>query len=369
MEITNDMNIEPIDTSKLLAADIATLGGELKLVVHLIVDEVRERTQISNHVLDDDVENLFLAASRSSTEAFALWMTSGNPDIARQAGLDASQIFGQLAARNDAPLNEVAKRCMRWHDVVALHLTESAPRLGVPDCVSEALAMLQRSLRVTIVRMTESFERERLRMQESLTLQQEKIAFLASHDALTGLPSRSLIMDRIGQLLVRHRRYESDATVIFLDIDDFKAVNDSLGHEAGDHLLKAVGERLGAVLRDTDTLGRLGGDEFIVVADCVPPNAAPEVICQRLLAAFEEPFDLRLYGYPIIQVAASVGMATGSHLSVEDILKRADIAMYQAKRDGKNRFVNFEMDMLPRVGARLVSDPPSRIDGEHGNAE
>jgi hypothetical protein len=246
MEITNDMNIEPIDTSKLLAADIATLGGELKLVVHLIVDEVRERTQISNHVLDDDVENLFLAASRSSTEAFALWMTSGNPDIARQAGLDASQIFGQLAARNDAPLNEVAKRCMRWHDVVALHLTESAPRLGVPDCVSEALAMLQRSLRVTIVRMTESFERERLRMQESLTLQQEKIAFLASHDALTGLPSRSLIMDRIGQLLVRHRRYESDATVIFLDIDDFKAVNDSLGHEAGDHLLKAVGERLGA---------------------------------------------------------------------------------------------------------------------------
>jgi diguanylate cyclase (GGDEF)-like protein len=356
------MTTVDVDANETSATGIATLGRELKLAVELIVADQRQLTQISDHVLDEDVENLFLSAARTSTEAFSLWMTSGNPDIARQAGLDASEIFGQLAARNDAPLNEAAKRCMRWHDVVALHLKEIAATQGVEDCLPEALAMLQRSLRVTIVRMTESFERERLRMQASLALQQERIAFLASHDALTGLPSRSVIIDRIGQLLVRHRRYESEATVIFVDLDDFKAVNDNLGHDAGNHLLQAVSERLGAVIRETDTLGRLGGDEFIVVADCIPPNAAPELICQRLLAAFEEPFDLQAYGYSTIQITASVGMATGSHLSVEDILKRADIAMYRAKRDGKNRFVSFEIEMQQSDGAGLPHQPSQPVD-------
>ena len=329
-----------------LSNEIVVLGRELSLTVEQVVSDLHQRSQSSSHVLDSDVEDLFLAAARSSTKAFALWMTSGNPEVARKEGLRASQIFGQLAARNDAPLNEVTKRCMRWHDAVATRLREIAAPLGVQENLPEALTMLERSLSVTIVRMTESFEKERQSMQESLALHQEKIAFLATHDALTGLPSRTLIIDRIDQLLARHHRFGTKATVIFLDLDDFKAVNDNLGHGAGDQLLRSVSERLGTRIRETDTLGRLGGDEFVVVADSAPPFVAPELIGQRLLAAFQEPFDLSPFGYSVISMSASIGVATGCDLSSEEMLNRADIAMYRAKRDGKNCSVSFDLEML-----------------------
>lgn len=340
------MNEEIANMIDPLSNGVAVLGRELDLTVERIVADLHQRSQRSDHVLDSDVEVLFLAAARSSTKAFALWMTSGNPDVARSEGLSASQIFGQLAARNDAPLNEVTKRCMRWHDAVAARLQEIASSFGVQDSLLEALTMLQRSLRVTIVRMTEAFERERSSMQESLALHQEKIAFLATHDALTGLPSRSLIIDRIDQLLIRHHRYGTKATVIFIDLDDFKAVNDNLGHGAGDQLLRSVSERLGTKIRETDTLGRLGGDEFVVVADSSPPYTAPALICRRLLSAFEEPFDLSPFGYSTIQMTASIGVATASGLSSEEILHRADTAMYEAKRNGKNRSVSFSAEVL-----------------------
>jgi diguanylate cyclase (GGDEF)-like protein len=324
---------------------IAALGQELSLGVDVVVADLRQRTQLSGHVLDEDVENLFLAAARGSTEAFAAWMITGNRDLGRQEGLKASQIFGELAARNDAPLNEAAKRCMRWHDAVASHLQAVTSRLGLQRCLPEVLEMLNRSLLVTIVRMTESFEIERQKLHESLMDSQKRIAFQANHDPLTGLPNRSLIMDRIDQLLVRHPRSGTEATVLFVDLDNFKAVNDNFGHSVGDSLLKAVAERLGSVLRQSDTLGRLGGDEFIVVTDCVPPREAPELICLRLLAALDEPIDLHVPGLSPLRMTASIGAATGRLPPADDILRHADSAMYRAKRDGKNRFVCFEREM------------------------
>ena len=334
----------PIQTDPL-----SSLGDALSLAVDDVVADLHRRTRKSGHVLDDSAEEIILGAAATSTTAFALWLSSGDPAVARRHGLDASRMFAQLAARNDAPLNEVTKRCLRWHDAVASRLSADATRLGIEDTLSQVLPMLQRSLHVTLVRMTEAFEVERQRLHEELVAHQEQITFQATHDALTGLPNRTLIVDRIDQLLSRHARFGTKATVLFVDLDDFKPINDNFGHTVGDCLLQAVAERMSLVLRSSDTLGRLGGDEFIVVADFISPDDAPELICRRILNAFGEPFEHKALGSAPISVTASIGVTTSTQGPAEEVLKNADIAMYRAKREGKNRYAIFDPEMLPAV--------------------
>ena len=343
----------PVDPDSSPMSNVTSLGVALSMAVDDVVADLKERTNGSRYVLDDGVEDLFLVAARTSTEAFAHWLSSGDPKSARTEGMGASRIFGQLAARNDAALNEVTKRCIRWHDAVAARLSSDATRLGLEDGLSQARSMLQRSLHVTLVRMTEAFEVERQLVHQALVARQEEVIFQASHDVLTGLPNRDLIIDRIEQLLVRHGRFGTKAAVLFIDLDKFKAVNDNLGHGVGDHLLRAVAVRLGQVLRESDTLGRLSGDEFVVVADCIPPEDAPELICERILAALREPFALESPGSAPISITASIGVATGTRLPAEEILNNADIAMYRAKRNGRNRYVCFEPEMLTAVATRF----------------
>jgi diguanylate cyclase (GGDEF)-like protein len=174
----------------------------------------------------------------------------------------------------------------------------------------------------------------------------EELAFLATHDALTGLPNRTLILDRMVQMLARSRRSKTPVAALFLDLDNFKQVNDTLGHDAGDELLRAVAARLDGVVRATDTLGRLGGDEFVVIAEDLSPAAGPELIAERLLEALEQPFALGAEGSASdLTVTASIGIAAGERTSAEELLRNADIAMYRAKWDGKNRYVVFEAVM------------------------
>ena len=327
------------DSDSNLARHLSSLGAALSVGVDEVVADLKDRTNRSRFVLDEGIEDLFLAAASTCTAAFALWLSSGDPENARIEGRGATRIFGQLAARNDVPLNEVTKRCIRWHDAVAAKLSADAFQIGIEEVLGRAHAMLQHSLHVTLVRMTEVFEMERQVEHGQLVARQEEVHFQACHDDLTGLPNRSLIIDRIEQLLLRHGRFGTRAAVLFIDLDDFKAVNDNLGHAAGDAILRLVAQRLGDVLRESDTLGRLGGDEFVVVADCIPPEEAPELICERILIALQRPFvleDSREVG-----VTASIGVATGTSLLAEEILNHADIAMYQAKREGKNRYACF----------------------------
>jgi diguanylate cyclase (GGDEF)-like protein len=213
--------------------------------------------------------------------------------------------------------------------------------------------MLQRSLDVTLVRMCQSFEDERQRSHEELTSRQKELVFLATHDALTGLPNRTLILDRIEQTLTRARLKQEPVAVLFVDLDNFKAINDSLGHNVGDELLCAVAARLDGVIRETDALGRLGGDEFVVVADGLSLAAGPELIAERLLEAFKEPFNLSGAEDTRVFVKASIGIATGGRSSAEELLRDADIAMYRAKWGGKNRYLVFESGMQDEVQSRM----------------
>ena len=326
--------------------DLRALGAALTARAADVLSITVARTSGSGHDVDALVQDSFERISTSSTLAVASWMAGESLEVVRQAGQETWQIFGELAAHRAASLHEVTRRCLYWRDAMAEVLRESATRLdAAPDALSQALNILQLSLEFSLVRMCECFETERRRTDEELKRREEELAFLATHDALTGLPNRTLILDRVEQMLARSRRSQTPVAALFVDLDNFKSINDTLGHGVGDELLRAVAARLDGVVRAADTLGRLGGDEFVVISEEASLAAGPELIAERLLGALKQPFKLGADKQTRLTVTASVGIAGGDHTSAEEILRDADIAMYRAKWDGKNRYVVFETDM------------------------
>jgi diguanylate cyclase (GGDEF)-like protein len=172
------------------------------------------------------------------------------------------------------------------------------------------------------------------------------------HDGLTGLPNRALLLDRLSHAIERSDRPDGrPLTLLFIDVDDFKVVNDSLGHLVGDRLLSAVADRVASALRTQDTVARLGGDEFAVLLEQTAAEEAA-VSAQRVLRALSEPFELP--EGQTVHVSASIGLVTscGAGYSAEELLRDADVAMYRAKGEGKARYVVFEAAMRDRLQAR-----------------
>jgi diguanylate cyclase (GGDEF)-like protein len=337
-----------------LKRGLRLLGKELNQRTDEVVAGIRRRTEESGVVLEPLVEDSFVKVGTVSTVAVARWMAGEGPEVAREVGQESWSIFGQLAAQRAAPLNEVTKRCLRWRDAAEELVREVVARSDLSEPVLErACSMLQRSLDVTLVRMCQSFEDERQRAHEELSRRQDELAFMATHDGLTGLPNRTLIVDRVEQMLVRARRNQTPVAALFIDLDNFKSINDTLGHGVGDQLLRAVASRLEGVVRDIDALGRLGGDEFVVVAEGMSLAAGPELIAERLLTALKQPFTLEGAERTRLSVTASVGVAMGDRASAEELLRDADIAMYRAKWDGKNGYVVFESGMQDDVQSRM----------------
>jgi diguanylate cyclase (GGDEF)-like protein len=341
--------------------DLLRLGEALHDRTDDVVEGMLGRSERSGVVLDTVVEDSFARVGAVSTIAVARWMAGEGTEAAREVGQESWSIFGQLAAQRAAPLNEVTKRCLRWRDAAEDVVRETGAQLGLgPEVLVWALGMLQRSLDVTLVRMCQSFEDERQRAHEELTRRQEELAFLATHDPLTGLPNRTLILDRVEQMLVRSRRSQAPVAALFIDLDNFKGINDTLGHGAGDELLCAVCARLQGVVRDIDALGRLGGDEFVIVAEGMSLDAGPELIAERLLEALKQPFELK-GAENRLTVTASVGIATGDRGSAEELLRDADIAMYRAKWSGRNRYVVFETGMQDAIQSRMEMEMDLRL--------
>ena len=185
----------------------------------------------------------------------------------------------------------------------------------------------------------------------------------AFHDALTGLANRALFMDRLEHALALLSRTESKVGVVFLDLDDFKTVNDGLGHAAGDELLRLVARRLETAVRAGDTVARLGGDEFAVLLE--PVGAAGDALAaaERIMAALAEPFQL---GSRQVTVRASIGVAIDDTTAGE-LLRDADVAMYRAKNDGRGRAVLFESSMREAAIARLDLERELRVAIERGD--
>jgi diguanylate cyclase (GGDEF)-like protein/PAS domain S-box-containing protein len=183
---------------------------------------------------------------------------------------------------------------------------------------------------------------------------EELLSHRALHDPLTGLANRQLILERADQMLARSRRSGEQVAAFFIDLDNFKDTNDSLGHEAGDRLLQSVAGRLVGLLRTSDTVGRLGGDEFVVLAEGVSLQDGPEAIADRIRQVLRPAFYVEGFESVPLTVSASVGIAAGDRPSAQELLRDADIALYRAKGAGRDQAVVFEAAMQLAATDRLA---------------
>jgi diguanylate cyclase (GGDEF)-like protein len=193
-------------------------------------------------------------------------------------------------------------------------------------------------------RMSWQLVQGRLRESETKLDHAERVEYLAYHDGLTGLPNRSMFSKLLSQSICEAHRYERRLAVAFLDLDRFKQINDTLGHEAGDQLLQEVATRLKGCVRESDTVARLGGDEFVALLPQLDDESHAALVAQKILAAVAKPFTLMGQEF---RVTASIGISTYPQdgLDEQTLTKNADIAMYQAKAEGKNNF-QFYSDKL-----------------------
>jgi Amt family ammonium transporter len=182
---------------------------------------------------------------------------------------------------------------------------------------------------------------------------EQQLKHQAFHDSLTNLPNRSLFMDRLEHALRRLRRHPGALAVLFLDLDRFKVINDSLGHEVGDQLLQAVAARLNSCLRPDDTIARLGGDEFTVLMEDIENVDSAIHVAERIASELQLPFSLN--GQEVF-VTTSVGIAVSSRDddSPDNLLRDADVAMYRAKMKGRAQYEVFDPDMNARAMERLT---------------
>jgi len=309
----------------------------------LVESERRFRSLIANStdvivILDPDATIQY--ASESVRAVFghspqALTGTAFASLVHPHDRVDVIAACDQARGRSDATLYYR----MRHHDGTWRHV-ESA----VKDLTDEPSVG---GLVVNTRDVTERFELE------------EELTHRAFHDALTGLPNRALFTDRVSQAIARAARRATPVTVLYLDLDGFKAVNDTFGHAVGDSLLVRVAERLGGLVRTADTVARFGGDEFCVLLDDDSGAENAFSLGQRILSAFEEPFEVE--GRDLV-VSPSVGLAsTASGLETAgDLLRNADVSMYRAKSLGRGRLEVFDPAMHEAVRHRLDTEADLR---------
>jgi diguanylate cyclase (GGDEF)-like protein len=191
------------------------------------------------------------------------------------------------------------------------------------------------------------------------------LARQALHDPLTGLANRTLLVERVERALARARRRPGEAALLFLDLDHFKVINDSLGHAAGDRLLCLVAEQLTSLVRPADTVARFGGDEFVVLCDDFTDERGPIAVAERIAARLRAPFPVA--GTEVV-VSASIGVAfvDTETTDADALLRDADSAMYRAKARGRNRFEIFDQKLRARVIDRLEVEQGLRRALERG---
>ena len=306
----------------------------------------------------------------------------------RQIGQDAGKNPGFLRARDGYPVSNLTyrERLDSWEGEIAerhilatyvpVHIYDAAPVEAVLEVYNDVTGLVEGAQRgqwkilgavlgamglVYLVvqlllmryrRLLQEKERER-------AAQEERIRHQAYHDALTGLPNRASFTEHLEEAMRRAKRASWPLAVLFLDLDLFKRVNDSLGHDAGDRLLRVVAERIRRAVREADILFRMGGDEFTVLLEDVRGPEEAAMVASRMLEAIAEPVQLQHHE---ISVSASIGIALYPRDDTvgERLLKSADTAMYRAKELGRNRYAFFAREMNERVESQMLIEAALR---------
>jgi diguanylate cyclase (GGDEF)-like protein/PAS domain S-box-containing protein len=206
---------------------------------------------------------------------------------------------------------------------------------------------------------------QRLTLEHELEKSNLELAKLANYDALTGLPNRALFTDRLARTIAKTQRQDDHAALIFLDLDGFKLINDSLGHSVGDELLQSVAERLLTCVREDDTVARLGGDEFTIILSSLKAPQDAIYVAEKVLDTLSQPF---LLGGRDLHIGASLGITLypDDGTSVEELVQHADTAMYHAKALGKNRYHFFTSELNAKATEQLRLENDMRSGLERG---
>lgn len=296
----------------------------------------------------------------SMTEAVAVVdldfrFVSVNPAFSRITGYTEEEVIGESSSLLDSSqqasefyrqLREAAERLGHWKGEIWQRRKKGDEFLGWIELSEVRDNLGERTHFVAVV--TDITDQKRAELE---------LRYLANYDTLTGLPNRTLLSERLARAVVRARRSATRVAVLFLDLDRFKDINDSMGHAAGDRILKAAAARLQETVREVDTVARLGGDEFTVILEDLPDSAAAEQMATRIVEAFAAPLEIE--GRAETSISPSIGIALyPDHATTPtDLLKFADTAMYQAKDRGRNTWQTYTeaMDAETRRRASMMA--------------
>ena len=314
----------------------AAVGSERLELGRALLARADEVGQMVNEQFAVDLRGNAFVTARLGTELIGRWLATDEPASDEEVARLSQQ--GEQAILEDAVLASVAKAYFAWRDITIAVLKEEGYRLEVSErLLTLATNVVRFSCDGSLVRLIRQFDETRRSLQQRLQEEQARLAHRALHDQLTGLPNRALLSDRLRQTAGAQERRGTDAVLLYLDLDNFKAINDRFGHPAGDCLLVAVADRLQALARSGDTVARLGGDEFVVLAaDLSDPEAAASSLAERIHLAMREPVPV---GERQLHTSVSIGIAPVlPDTDPEVCLAQADAAMYQAKRGGPARY-------------------------------
>jgi diguanylate cyclase (GGDEF)-like protein/PAS domain S-box-containing protein len=340
-EITHDDQ-----TSWTLTLAVAGFAGAvlLALVIAIALGRGRrERTRIERGRVEIESR-----AVRESFQQLKALVEHGS-DIITVVRTDASVVYqvGPVEAiLGYAAAMPAATKLTDWvatddrHELVALCRTRETARHELRmlhsdgtnvTCEASATSLLDHPVwgDVVVVNMWDVTGRKVL---------EERLRHQAFHDQLTELPNRALVLDCAARMLARAKRQSTSVVALYIDLDGFKKVNDDFGHAVGDELLQIVGARLLGTTRKSDLVGRLGGDEFIMLLDGFTLDSGPEMVAERLLAVLREPVILASADGSSVCINASVGIAVALGGTADELLRDADLALYEAKHAGKNRY-------------------------------
>lgn len=322
--------------------------GKLSFASILLVDEAKGvlRVAASAGVGQGSIRRVRLSADPAAPEGQGLTGTAyrtGKPCISNNFQRDP----------RTAPWHEIAK-AQQLNAAASVPILRDGRVIGVLFLCTRERRAFDDEILSLLCRMTEnlSFALQALEHELDRKGAEERIRYMATHDALTGLPNRAMFDDLLGHAVLTAQRYGRNPAVIFIDLDRFKLINDSLGHAAGDILLKEMARRLRSVLRASDVLARLGGDEFVILLQDVRHPADAETVAQKLLEVALEPLTIMEHE---CRVTASIGISLYP-IHGEDaqtLMKNADTAMYLAKEKGKNAFEFYESGMQTQSIERL----------------
>jgi diguanylate cyclase (GGDEF)-like protein/PAS domain S-box-containing protein len=328
---------------------LADLSATLEILAHQVALAV-ERIMLRDEVTRQGNQAYFRTLVQDTSDAILIVSDEG---MVRYASPSAASIFGEVAVEGwyllelvaDASRDDVDRAFTQLRD-----FSSSGPRYVDQRITRHDGVSVQVRVRCSDLRDDPTVAGLVLTLRDVTEQRQleEELKYQAFHDALTGLPNRVLFQDRISQQLAAAGRTGMTVGVLFVDLDDFKVVNDTMGHGVGDELIAAAAVRLAGVVRDSDTAARLGGDEFAVLIGNVEDSAAVEAVADRVIQAFSEPFQLASGS---MLTTVTIGVATTKDsANTDDLLRHADLALYAAKAAGKRQWRRYQ----PVLSAELM---------------